>query len=105
MSKPRSASTPKKFYGDTGYATSRERLVYLHEVVKEGEKAAVVKEYMDTLVEEEGAMVLQCLAEGNGDPVELQIYYKAVVEISRKINYDVAQGLRKKETIQKITKG
>ena len=105
MFKPRSASKPKKFYGDTSYATSRERLNYLNEVVKEGEKATIVKEYMDVLVDEEGERVLQCLAEGNGDPVELQIYYKAVVEISRKINYDIAQGQRKKEAIQKITKG
>lgn len=99
----KSASKRKRFYGED-YATSRERVSTLNDIIKEGEKAAIVKEYMDKILEETGQDVLRDLANGNGNPVAIQMYYKAVNDISMKVNYAVSQGIKKQEKLQEIIK-
>lgn len=86
------------------YRKSQERLMILSEMIKDGQKAEIVLDFANAILEEVKEEVLLKLKAPNSNLEEIQGFYKGACLFVDKINDIAALGKSKRKKLEEINK-
>jgi len=87
---------------NTEYASSRQRLDALQQIVIDGNEAESVIKYADRLVEEIGKITLESMLVNDANLVECQMFYKVAVRFAQLVKSAASQGKQKEAVLESL---